>query len=322
MKVKPLIALAAVVAILQPPIAAAETPPQAAPATQPQAAGQATPPARTPGPAAARTGETAWLGIALGDVPDALYTQLEQIIPPGQGVLVTGVMPDSPAAKAGIHTNDVLLAYDDQKLYSPRQLAGLVRADHPDKTVAIQLVEQGKLKTLHVTLGKQSQAASMPPFGPFGWHTPMRLHRHMPYPPQMAPGSGSSGKPLAWSAFESVQVRTLPNGRYRAEVTYKDNDNNSKQFAFEGTQEQIRNEIQKNASLPEDKKQALLEALNMNPQTMFKPPMFEGNPYADSFFQGNPFDEDFFRDFPPMHVPPGFRPFFQPSTPGSRNGIF
>jgi membrane-associated protease RseP (regulator of RpoE activity) len=268
-----------------------------------------------PGPAATRTGEIAWLGIALGDVPEALYAQLEQIIPPGQGVLVTAVMPDSPASKAGIHTNDVLLAFGDQKLYSPRQLVGLVRADQPGQTVAIQLVAQGKLQTLQVTLDKRSQAASMPPYRPYGWRTPMRHHRHMPHYPPMSPWGGPSNRPLAWSEFESLQVSTLPDGHYRAEVTYKDNENNSKQFSFEGTQEQIRNEIQKNDSLPEDKKQALLEALNMNPDRLFKPPMFEDYPYNDSFFQDNPFEEDFFRDFPPMYVPPGFPPFFQPSAP-------
>jgi hypothetical protein len=322
MNVKSLIALAAVVALFPPPMLAADTLPQpAAPAAQAQPAGPSAPP-RTLGPAAARSGEIAWLGVTLGNVPGALYTQLEQIIPPGQGVLVTGVIPDSPASQAGIHTNDVLLSFGNQKLYSPRQLAGLVRADQTGQSVPIQLVEQGKLQTLQVTLGKRSQAASMSPYRRFGWHTPMRHHRHMPYCPQMSPMSGSSDRPPAWSEFESVQVRTLPNGHYRAEVTYKDGENNSKQFAFEGTQEQIRNEIQKTASLPAGKKQALLEALNMNPETLFEPPMFEDNPYNDSFFRGNPFAEDFFRDFPPMYMPRGFPPFMQRSMPGRGGDVY
>ncbi len=316
MYLKPLIALAAVVAIFPPPMLAADALPQpAAPAAQTPPAEQFAPPPRMPGPAAARSDEVTWLGVTLGNVPEALYTQLEQIIPPDQGVLVTGVMPDSPASKAGIHTNDVLLAFGDQKLYSPRQLAGLVRADQPDRTVAIRLVEHGKLQTLQVTLEKQSQAASMPPYRRYGWHRPMRHHRHMPHCPPMSPVSDPSDRPPAWSEFESVQVRTLPNGHYHAEVTYRDNNNNSKQFSFEGTQEQIRNEIQQNTALPEDKKQALQEALNMNPASLFRPPMFEDNPYYDSYFQGDPFDDDFFRDFPPMYVPRGFPPFFRPYAP-------
>jgi hypothetical protein len=329
MHVRQFIPLAAVVAMLQPPILLAENPPAplvpAAPAQSAAPAAQtAVPPAQPPqniAPNVAPGRETAWLGISLGNVPPALFSQLGQIIPPGQGVLVRGVIPDSPAAKAGIHADDVLLAYGDQKLYSARQLAGLVRADRPDRSVAVQVVQQGQLKTLTVTLGKRSLPASTPGSGPFGWHTPMMLHRQMPYWPQMAPGNGSSGKPLAWSEFESVQVQTLPNGRYRAEVTYKDNANNRKQFSFEGTQEEIRDQIQKNASLPEDKKQALLDALNMNAETWLNPPMFEGNPFNDSFFQDNPFDEDFFRGFPPMHAPPGFPSFFrQPSAPGNAAG--
>jgi hypothetical protein len=328
MNMRSFIPLAALIAILHPPLVRAENlPGPAVPTTPAQpaipSAHTAVQPAQTSRNIAPETvpeRDIAWLGISLGNVPRALSDQLGQIIPAGQGVLVRGVVPDSPAARAGIHTNDILLAYGDQKLYSARQLAGLVRADQPDRTVTIQAVQQGQLKTLNVTLGKQSLPASMPEYRPYRWHMPMMLHRHMPNWPQMTPGNGSSGKPLAWSEFESVQVRTLPNGRYHAEVSYRDKGNNSKQFSFEGTQEEIRHQIQKDASLPDDKKQALLEALNMNPETMFNPPMFEDNPFNDSFFQSDPFDGDFFRGFPPMHLPPGFPSFFQPPAPGGGQG--
>ncbi len=315
MNMRPLIPLAALITILHSPLLLAGNLPEPA---VPITSGQPAQTSRNITPDTVPQTDIAWLGIAPGNVPRALFDQLKQIIPPGQGVLVKSVIPDSPAARAGIHINDVLLAYGDQKLYSARQLAGLVRANRPESTVAIQVVQQGQLKTLNVVLGKHTLPASMPAYPPFRWHAPMMPHRQMPNWPQMTPGKGASGKPSAWSEFESVQVRTLPNGRYHAEVTYKDKGNNSKQFSFEGTQEEIRNQIQKDASLPHDKKQALLEALNMNPATLFYPPMFEESPFNDSFFQDNPFDENFFRGFPPMHVPPGFPSFFQPFANGGR----
>jgi len=327
MNMRAFIPLAALIAIFNTPLLlAGNVPGPAVPVTPVQPAASAPPPAAQPAqtsrnvtPEAVPQRDITWLGIAPGHVPQALFDQLKQIIPPGQGVLVKNVIPDSPAARAGIRTNDVLLAYGNQKLYSAQQLAGLVRADRPESTVAIQVVQQGQLKTLNVVLGKHTLPASMPAYPPFHWRAPMMMpYRQMPNWPHMTTGKSDSGKPSAWSEFESVQVRTLPNGRYHAEVVYKDEGNNSKKFSFEGTQQEIRSQIQKDAALPQDKKQALLEALNMNPATLFYPPMFEENPFNDSFFQDSPFDEDFFRGFPPMHVPPGFPSFFQPSANGGR----
>lgn len=278
-------------------------------------------PEQNTGPSPAPAREIAWLGVSLGKVPDALFTQLGQVIPAGQGVLVEQVIPDSPAAKAGIHTNDVLLTYDDQKLFSARQLAGLIRADRPDRTVAIEAIQQGQLKTLNITLGKQDLAAAMPAYEPMRRHMPMMPHGHMPYwPPFAPPRLGDANQPSAWDQFESVEVHSLPDGRYHAAVSYKDEKNNTMQFSFEGTQQEIRDQIQKNATLPDDKKQALLQALNLKPETLFSMPMFEGNPFNDPFFRNAPFDDDFFRGFPPLRVPPGFPSYYQPSAPASGPG--
>ena len=117
-----------------------------------------------------------------------------------------------------------------------------------------------------------------------------------------------------------MEVHTLPDGRYHAEVGYTDTGNESRQFSFEGTQEEIRDQIQKNTTLPDDKKQALLQALNLNPEAALRMPMFGDNPFNDPFFQASPFDDDFFRGFAPMRLPPGFPSYFQPSAPAHGAG--
>ena len=53
------------------------------------------------------------------------FTLTEGVLPKGQGVLVVQVTPDTPAAKAGLRPRDILVNYDDQKLYSPEQLIKL-----------------------------------------------------------------------------------------------------------------------------------------------------------------------------------------------------
>jgi len=255
---------------------------------------KATPAPTTP-PARQLTG---WLGIMLGDVPTALSAQLNQLIPAGQGVLVQNVEPGSPAAKAGIQANDVLLTYADQKLYSPAQLLSLVRVAAPGSSVEMQAVQQGQLKKLKVEIGGRDVSArsTRPPF----WR---------PSPPIPGP-QAHSDKTLAWDSFESVQVRTMPDGRYHAEVSYKDQNNESKSFSFEGKKEEIVGQIQKQTDLPEEKRQALLNALNMEPGKLLQP--FSMPSFRDPFFQGSSFDAPFFQG--PPQMPPFFQRYFQPPT--------
>ncbi len=63
--------------------------------------------------------KAAHLGIGVESVPPALFSQLPDVLSKGQGVLVAQVAKDSPAAKAGLQPNDILLSFGDQKLYSP-----------------------------------------------------------------------------------------------------------------------------------------------------------------------------------------------------------
>jgi len=257
--------------------------------------------------------QRAWLGVMLRPVPNVLHAQLSQLIPAGQGVLVAQVNPQSPAAKAGIKKNDVLLTFGDQKLYSGAQLSALVTNSKPGESIAMQVVQQGKVNTLNVEIGAQP-AQTTPRF----WRGQPRMFPH-PVP------QGQGQQSLAWDSFESVQVKTLPDGRYHAEVSYKDPKGDTKSFTFEGKKEEIVKQIQQQKELPEDKRKALLDALNMKPGNLFgqtlNQPFFQGNPFndpffRDPFFQRNPFNDPFFGRMPQM--PPSFPQFRQPNNRGKQ----
>src|SRR5262245_57427270 len=87
-----------------------------------------------------------YLGVLFGPLPEALYDQLPQL-PRGQGVLITHVLPDSPAAKADLHRHDIVLAYDDTKIRDSEHFARLIQADKPDRMVKLALVRAGKEQT-------------------------------------------------------------------------------------------------------------------------------------------------------------------------------
>ena len=76
--------------------------------------------------------------------------------------MVAQVQPGSPAAQAGLHNFDILLSYDDQKLFSADQLSALVANDQPGRKVRLQVVHAGKVGDVQVELGQGAAQQPMP----------------------------------------------------------------------------------------------------------------------------------------------------------------
>ena len=241
-------------------------------------------PAITTRVATAQANETTYLGVALSPIPDAVGANLLNV-PAGQGIMITHVDPGSPADKAGLSDYDILLTYGSQKLYSPRQLTALVQADPVGKQVAIDYVHQGKLAHTQATLGgRQTPSAAMRyrhpyswfqdepfampsvPWGPFG---PMP-HGRLPSPRQ-GPGTGSMlpvPRSNVMEQFDSLSIQQN-NGTYQIEIAYLDKQGVKHSFRYEGKADEVKKLIKKDESLPDDKRQQLLDALNMEDSARF-----------------------------------------------------
>ena len=96
--------------------------------------------------------ESAWLGLSTDDPPEALTAQLG--LRPGEGLLVTYVATNSPAAKAGLQKNDVVVEFEGQKLVLAPQLRKLVRMHKEGDKVELTYFRGGKKQTASATLGK------------------------------------------------------------------------------------------------------------------------------------------------------------------------
>src|SRR5580692_8246655 len=92
-----------------------------------------------------------WLGVSVSETTDALASQLG--LKPGEGLVVSYVCPDSPAAKAAVLPNDVLVDLDGQMLVHPIQLRKLLQMHAEGETVKLTLFRSGKKQTLPATLG-------------------------------------------------------------------------------------------------------------------------------------------------------------------------
>lgn len=94
-----------------------------------------------------------FLGISAQEIPDVLAAQLQ--LPEGQGLVVSFVQPDSPAAEAGLRKHDVVTRLDDQILIDGRQLSVLVRGREEGDSVTITRLRAGKEAKVTATLVKR-----------------------------------------------------------------------------------------------------------------------------------------------------------------------
>ena len=224
-------------------VAAAE---MSAPATPTQAQGQST---------------GGYLGVLLGPVSDALRAQLGSILPSGQGVMIRDVAGDSPAAKAGLKVYDIPIRYNDQNIFSAQQLTRLVRADSPDKTVTLRVIRDGTAQDISVTLGTAHVAAES------AYRMPMDSHLLRPYAPFPSASTGN------WESFDSISLKKLDNGNFKAEIQYFGKDGKIVKQGFTGTRDAIREQIVEQADLPSVERNQLLEALSARDNFFPTPPL-------------------------------------------------
>jgi hypothetical protein len=105
--------------------------------------------------------EVAWLGVSVEEAPDSLSAQLG--LNAGQGLVITYLVPNSPAVKAGLAKNDLLVEFDDQTLVHPSQLRKLVRMHKEGDSIKLTVYRHGKKETISASLGKTVAGESMLP---------------------------------------------------------------------------------------------------------------------------------------------------------------
>lgn len=100
-----------------------------------------------------------WIGLMCGDVPEMLRAHLK--LPKDQGLLVMHVVPDSPAAEAGIKQHDVLVKAGGEPLKELKDLVGAV-GKAKDKEIALEVHRAGKSTKVDVTPAKRPENAPLP----------------------------------------------------------------------------------------------------------------------------------------------------------------
>lgn len=96
-----------------------------------------------------------WLGVAIQDLSPEMaeYYNIEG----KKGVFVADVFEGDPADKAGIQPKDIILAVNDEKITTSRQLTGIIAKIPVNDSAKIKILRNGKEKTVKVKVAKRPE---------------------------------------------------------------------------------------------------------------------------------------------------------------------
>jgi len=110
-----------------------------------------------------------WLGVSIQDMTPRLAKSME--VETKQGALVNDVIDDSPARKAGIKEEDIIIEFDGHEITDAEDLVDRVGDRNPDEEVSLVLMRGNERQSLLVTLAEPAEKhvvsfGHIPPIAP------------------------------------------------------------------------------------------------------------------------------------------------------------
>lgn len=102
---------------------------------------------------------SSWLGVESQEVTADRVKELK--LPAERGVLLGRIVPDSPAAKAGLKENDVITEINGQRVEGEAQFRRMIHEIPAGRTAQFTVWRDGRAQTMNVTLGKSEERGNM-----------------------------------------------------------------------------------------------------------------------------------------------------------------
>ena len=97
-------------------------------------------------------GNGSWLGVGVTEVSQEKMKALK--LAEERGALLGKIVPDSPAAKAGLKENDVVLEINGQRVEGTEQFRRMIREIPAGRTANLTIWRDGRSQSVKVTLAK------------------------------------------------------------------------------------------------------------------------------------------------------------------------
>jgi len=100
-----------------------------------------------------------WLGVESQEITSEKAKELK--LPAERGVLLERIVPDIPAAKAGLKDNDVITEINGQRVEGAAQFRRMIHEIPAGRSVQFTVWRDGKAQSIGVTLGKSEDHGNM-----------------------------------------------------------------------------------------------------------------------------------------------------------------
>ena len=154
----------------------------------------------------------AWLGVALQELTPSLRDALN-LDRDVEGLVISGVMSGSPADKAGLEEEDVLLSLNGRDIESVNEATELVRGLKPGSRLSVSVLRDGRRRTFSATLAEREERADSE------WLQDLERQPGpgAPTPPPYLPGDGDDdvviagpgnmrGEPRGYLGVSTIEV--------------------------------------------------------------------------------------------------------------------
>ena len=98
---------------------------------------------------------SSWLGVETHEVTADKAKELK--LSAERGVVLGKIVPDSPAAKAGLKENDVVTEVNGQRVEGAAQFRRMIHEIPAGRTIQLTVWRDGRTQTISATLGKSEQ---------------------------------------------------------------------------------------------------------------------------------------------------------------------
>ena len=99
-----------------------------------------------------------WLGVVIQNIDEDLAKSFD--LENTEGVLIAEVSKGSPAEKAGLKEGDVIKKLNGHKIESVDDLRNRIALTRPGTKIELEILRNGKRKTVEVTIGEQPSGAT------------------------------------------------------------------------------------------------------------------------------------------------------------------
>ena len=98
-----------------------------------------------------------YMGVVLQNLTSSDYNTFK--MNDEYGVLVSEIVPKSPADKAGLKKNDIILKIDGDKIYTKSQLVKMLSLYNPGETIELTVWRKHRMKNINLKLEKMPQSS-------------------------------------------------------------------------------------------------------------------------------------------------------------------